>query len=293
MEVVVVSDVGVLFTFRVMPDPESDREVVEAVRGIFEAMAVEEFPSGEVKAYAALRDRADPGKWVMFEHFTGRGSELHARGPLMQEAGRRLAKLFVTPPERLVLEPVLFVGCGEPIGGSVGGGVGRVESRSVESRSVESRSVGSVGSVDVRGEGGRVGMVSGGMLGLDAADRVVAAARRRAAAIGVAMNVAVVDEGGNLAAFVRMDGAWLGSISIAQNKAFTARAFDMDTKVLGGLAQPGQPLYGIEASNGGRLIVFAGGVPLRRGGVVVGAVGVSGGSVEEDQDVAEAGAGAL
>jgi quinol monooxygenase YgiN len=124
VEVVVVADVGVLFTFRVKPGPESDRLTVEAMRGIFDAMAVEEFPSGDVKAYAVFRDRADPGKWVMFEHFSERGSEHHAKGPLMREAGRRLSGLFMTPYERLLLEPVLFEGCGKSI---VGSGTGSTE----------------------------------------------------------------------------------------------------------------------------------------------------------------------
>jgi uncharacterized protein GlcG (DUF336 family) len=102
-----------------------------------------------------------------------------------------------------------------------------------------------------------------------------------------------VDEGGNLVAFARMDDAWLGSIDIAQNKAYTARAFDMSTKDLAPLAQPGGPLYGIEASNHGRLIVFAGGIPLVSDNRVVGAIGVSGGAVEQDQEVAEAGVAAF
>jgi len=128
---------------------------------------------------------------------------------------------------------------------------------------------------------------------LSAAQTVVEAARATAEEIGVPMNIAVVDEGNNLTAFARMDGAWLGSIDIAQNKAYTARSFDMSTKQLAPLAQPNQPLYGIEASNQGRLIVFAGGIPLKAGGQVVGAVGVSGGSVEQDHEVAEAGVGAF
>jgi len=78
------------------------------------------------------------------------------------------------------------------------------------------------------------------------------------------MNIAVVDEGNNLTAFARMDGAWLRSIDIAQNKAYTARAFDMDTRTLGSVAQPNQPLFGIHASNDGKLIIFAGGIPLNR-----------------------------
>jgi uncharacterized protein GlcG (DUF336 family) len=128
---------------------------------------------------------------------------------------------------------------------------------------------------------------------LSTGQAVLEAARAKAAEIGVPMNVAVVDEGGNLVAFARMDDAWLGSIDIAQGKAFTARAFDMPTKELAPLAQPGGPLYGIEASNAGRIIVFAGGIPLVSGDRVVGAIGVSGGSVEQDQEVAEAGVGAF
>ena len=122
---------------------------------------------------------------------------------------------------------------------------------------------------------------------------VLDAARAKAAQIGVPMNIAVVDAGGNLVAFARMDDAWLGSIDIAQSKAYTARAFDMATENLAPLVQPGGPLYGIEASNRGRLIVFAGGIPLVSGGRVLGAIGVSGGSVEQDQEVAEAGVAAF
>ena len=128
---------------------------------------------------------------------------------------------------------------------------------------------------------------------LDEALHVVETARRQAAAIGVAMNIAVVDEGNNLVAFQRMEGAWLGSIDIAQGKAYTARAFDMSTRDLAPLCQPGNPLFGIHASNDGRLIVFPGGIPLVRDGDVVGAIGVSGGAVEQDHVVAQAGAEAF
>jgi uncharacterized protein GlcG (DUF336 family) len=129
---------------------------------------------------------------------------------------------------------------------------------------------------------------------LDAAQAVVDAARAKADEIGVPMNIAVVDDGNNLTAFARMDGAWLGSIDIAQNKAYTARAFDMSTKDLAPLCQPNQPLFGINASNQGRLIIFAGGIPLTTSGdAVVGAIGVSGGSVEQDHEVAEAGVAAF
>jgi uncharacterized protein GlcG (DUF336 family) len=128
---------------------------------------------------------------------------------------------------------------------------------------------------------------------LKAAAKIVEAARKKAEEIDVPMNIAVVDAGNNLTAFARMDGAWLGSIDIAQNKAYTARSFDMSTKDLAPLCQPGQPLFGIHASNQGRLIVFAGGIPLTSGDDVIGAIGVSGGSVEEDHEVAEAGVAAL
>ncbi len=127
---------------------------------------------------------------------------------------------------------------------------------------------------------------------LDAAQEVVRAARAQAEQIGVPMNITVVDAGNNLTAFARMDGAWLGSIDISQNKAYTARAFDMPTQALVPMVQPGAPLYGIEASNGGHLIVFAGGIPLMSGDVVTGAIGVSGGTVDQDQEVAEAGVAA-
>ena len=128
---------------------------------------------------------------------------------------------------------------------------------------------------------------------LSAAQAVIEGAVKKAEEIGVPMDIAVVDDGNNLTAFARMDGAWLGSIDIAQNKAYTARSFNMTTKDLAPLAQPNQPLYGIEASNQGRLIVFAGGIPLESDGTVVGAIGVSGGSVEQDHEVAEAGAAAF
>jgi uncharacterized protein GlcG (DUF336 family) len=107
------------------------------------------------------------------------------------------------------------------------------------------------------------------------------------------MNIAVADGGGNLVAHVRMDGAWLGSIDIAINKAFTARAFDISTRDLAKYSQPGGQFYGIHASNHGRVMIFAGGVPVKRAGKVVGAVGVSGGTGEQDQAVAEAGAKAF
>ena len=107
------------------------------------------------------------------------------------------------------------------------------------------------------------------------------------------MNIAVVDAGGNLVSHVRMDGAWIGSIDISINKAFTARAFDISTADLSENSQPGQQFYGIQNSNHGRIMIFAGGVPLRRNGMVIGAIGVSGGSGSQDQEVATAGALAI
>ena len=128
---------------------------------------------------------------------------------------------------------------------------------------------------------------------LEQAKTIVAAAEEKADEIGVAMNIAVVDAGNNLTAFVRQDGAWLGSIEIAKDKAFTARAFDISTAELADVAQPGGPLYGIAVSNEGRVIVFPGGIPLKQGDEIVGAIGVSGGEVDQDNAVAEAGAAAL
>jgi uncharacterized protein GlcG (DUF336 family) len=102
-----------------------------------------------------------------------------------------------------------------------------------------------------------------------------------------------VDGGGNLVSHIRMDGAWIGSIDISINKAFTARAFDISTADLSENSQPGQQFYGIQNSNHGRVMIFAGGVPLRRNGSVIGAIGVSGGSGKQDQAVATAGASAI
>src|ERR1700688_466452 len=131
------------------------------------------------------------------------------------------------------------------------------------------------------------------MINLETARKVIAAAEKKAAEIGQPMNIAVADSGGHLVAHVRMDGAWLGSIDISINKAFTARAFDIATKDLATQSQPGAQFYGIHVSNGGRVMIFAGGIPLKRAGKVEGAIGVSGGSGEQDQAVAEAGAAAF
>jgi uncharacterized protein GlcG (DUF336 family) len=130
-------------------------------------------------------------------------------------------------------------------------------------------------------------------ISLDSAEKILHAAAAKATEIKTLMDIAVVDAGGNLKAFVRMDGAWLGSVDIAIRKARTARFFDMNTGEIGKLSQPGGPLFGIEHSNGG-LITFPGGIPLKdSSGVVIGAIGVSGSSVENDHTVAAAGAAAL
>ena len=130
-------------------------------------------------------------------------------------------------------------------------------------------------------------------ISLKQAEAVVDAALKKSNDMGVKMDIAVVDAGANLKAFARMDGAWLGSIDIAQKKARTARWFDMPTGVIGSLSQPGGSLYNIEHSNGG-LITFPGGLPLKNtAGDVIGAIGVSGSSVEDDHAVAEAGESAV
>lgn len=123
---------------------------------------------------------------------------------------------------------------------------------------------------------------------LDEAREIIAAGENKAREVGQPANIAVVDAGGNLVAHARMDGAWIGSIDISINKAFTARAFDISTGELAGNAQPGAQFFGIHVSNKGRVMVFAGGIPLQHEGQVVGAVGVSGGTGEQDQAIAEA-----
>src|SRR5215471_21645610 len=109
------------------------------------------------------------------------------------------------------------------------------------------------------------------MVTLKDARRVINAAEKKAQEIGQPMNIAVVDSGGNLVAHVRMDEAWIGSVDIAINKAWTARAFDISTKELAELSQSGDQFFGIHASNHGRVMIFAGGVPLKRGEEVIGA----------------------
>ena len=131
------------------------------------------------------------------------------------------------------------------------------------------------------------------MLSLADARRVIEAAERKAEQEKQPMNIAVVDGGGNLVAHVRMDGAWMGSVDISIKKAWTSRAFDVATRDLAKLAGPGGDFYGIHASNDGRVMIFAGGIPLERDGEVVGAIGVSGGSGKQDHAVAQAGAKAF
>lgn len=127
---------------------------------------------------------------------------------------------------------------------------------------------------------------------LEQAQQAIEAAKQKATEIGTLMNIAIVDSGANLIAFAHMDGAWLGSIDIAQRKARTARYFDMPTGELGKLSQPGGALYNIEHSNGG-LITFPGGLPIKNGNDVIGAIGVSGSTVDNDHTVAQAGIDAL
>jgi uncharacterized protein GlcG (DUF336 family) len=131
------------------------------------------------------------------------------------------------------------------------------------------------------------------MVTLADARRIIDAAEKKAAEIGQPMNIAVADAGGNLIAHVRMDNAWLGSIDISIKKAWTSRAFDITTKDLADNSQSGDQFFGIHASNNGKVMIFAGGIPLKKDGAVVGAIGVSGGSGEQDHTVAEAAAAAF
>jgi uncharacterized protein GlcG (DUF336 family) len=125
---------------------------------------------------------------------------------------------------------------------------------------------------------------------LDLADarRLIAAGERKATEIGIPYNIAVTDAGGGLVAHVRMDGAWLGSVDIAINKAWTARAFDSATDDLARITQSGQQGFGLNTTNNSKVVIFGGGIPVKVNGVVIGAVGASGGSVEQDVAVARA-----
>ena len=128
---------------------------------------------------------------------------------------------------------------------------------------------------------------------LEDAKRMLSAAEAKAASLGIPYNIAVVDAGGHLVAFLRQDGALIGSIDLAIDKAATARIFDKTTSTLATLAQPGEPLFGIQESNSGKVVIFGGGVPVMYRGNIVGAVGASAGTVEQDIAVAEAAAAAL
>ena len=128
------------------------------------------------------------------------------------------------------------------------------------------------------------------MITLEDARRIIAAAEAKAIEIGQPMNIAVADAGGNLVAHVRMDNAWIGSVDISIKKAWTSRAFDITTRDLASNSQSGDQFFGIHASNNGKVMIFAGGIPIKKGRKVVGAIGVSGGSGEQDHAVAEAGA---
>ena len=125
-------------------------------------------------------------------------------------------------------------------------------------------------------------------LSLSDARTLIAGAEKKALELGVPYNIAVVDAGGSLVSHVRMDGAWLGSIDIAIQKAWTARAFDMSTDNLSKMSQSGKPLFGIDSTNHEKVVIFGGGIPIKMGKVVIGAVGASGGTVDQDIQVAEA-----
>src|SRR5499427_10231176 len=125
-------------------------------------------------------------------------------------------------------------------------------------------------------------------LTLEDAKRMLTAAEAKAASLGIAYNIAIVDAGGHLVAFVRQDGVLIGSIDLAIDKAMTARFFDKTTSELATLAQSGKPLFGIQESNAGKVVIFGGGVPVILDGTIVGAVGASAGTVEQDIAVAEA-----
>ena len=122
---------------------------------------------------------------------------------------------------------------------------------------------------------------------------IIAAGEGKAQELGIPYNLAVVDAGGALIMHVRMDGAWLGSIDIAIHKAFTSRAFDMATEDLAKMAQSGKPLFGINSTNHEKVVIFAGGMPVKSGNTVIGAVGASGGTVDQDQKVVEAAVAAI
>ena len=124
---------------------------------------------------------------------------------------------------------------------------------------------------------------------LDEATELIAAAEAKADEIDNPMVTTVANDEGNLVAQHRMDGAWLASVSISRNKAYTAAALDMPTHDLAEPSEPGNSLYGLQTTDDNRIVIFGGGYPLERDGEVVGAIGVSGGAVSQDREVAEAG----
>jgi uncharacterized protein GlcG (DUF336 family) len=130
-------------------------------------------------------------------------------------------------------------------------------------------------------------------LTLEDAKRMLSAGEAKAVALGIPYNIAVVDVGAHLIGFVRQDGALIGSIDLAIDKAVTARFFDKTTSFLASLSQSGKPLFGIQDSNAGKVVIFGGGIPVVRNGNVIGAVGASAGTVEQDIEVAEAAIAAL
>lgn len=130
-------------------------------------------------------------------------------------------------------------------------------------------------------------------LTLDDARRISAAAEAKATELATTVTITVVDSGGHVRTQSRMDGARFGTVMISTNKAFTAAAAGFPSKVLADLTQPGQPLFGLSDAAGGRIVIFGGGVPIVQDEKIVGAIGISGGSVEQDQEIADAGAAAL
>jgi len=130
-------------------------------------------------------------------------------------------------------------------------------------------------------------------LTLEDAKRMLSAAEAKAVSLGIGYNIALVDAGGHLVAFLRQDSALIGSIDLAIDKAVTARIFDKTTSDLARLAQSGKPLFGIQESNSGKVVIFGGGIPIMFGGNIIGAVGASAGTVEQDIAVAEAAVAAL
>ena len=128
---------------------------------------------------------------------------------------------------------------------------------------------------------------------LETAEKMINAAMKKAEELEIPSVIVVVDEGGNLKALKRMDRAIFGSVDIAINKAYTAAAANADTEELGKLAQPGQPLYGLQTANQCRYVLFGGGKVLHDADTLAGAIGVSGGTVEQDLAVAQAGADAF